>query len=81
MKSIFKEKIEETSQKKIVDYTKLDNLPEVIPKTILGNIVEKKYSDEDIKKFKYNVPYYKTGFPPIIPIQDKEILTKKVCYI
>jgi len=51
------ENIEEPSQKKIVDYSKLYNLPKIIPKVILGNIVEKKHPTKDIKKFKHNVPF------------------------
>jgi len=51
------ENMEELSQKKIVDYTKLSNLSEIIPKAVLGNIVEKKHPTTDIKKFKHNVPF------------------------
>ncbi|EZA59089.1 RNA polymerase II-associated protein [Ooceraea biroi] len=74
---IVKERIEETSRKKVVDYTKLSNLPEAIPKAVLGDIVEKKYSVEEMKNWNSNVRYYETGFPPIISIDDEAILTQK----
>lgn len=44
-------------QASIVDYTKSENLPEPIPKSILGDIIEKTYSTEDHKKFKHTVRY------------------------
>lgn len=71
--------IVEAPQEKRIDYTKLENLEDA-PPSILGNIVERKYSIDDIKNIKYNVPYLSTGFAPIIRIDDEALLTEEVCF-